>query len=298
MEQNRVILLTIKVKLLVINFLLSIFSMTTPNYFTGSSSLRTVAGIEAQKAAHEVKSYLDHGAERIGIAESHQRAVCVPNFAFARYIDHTLLKPDATREDVIRLCHEAKEYQFASVCVNPHYVKLCAALLRDTSVKVCTVVGFPLGANTTRVKVYETQVACEDGAREIDMVINIGELKSKNYDLVEADIASVVTAADSVHALVKVILETCLLTDEEKVIASVLSKNAGAHFVKTSTGFSKGGATLEDVVLMRKAVGDSLGIKASGGIRDYATAQKMIQHGATRIGASASVKILKEAKCL
>jgi len=272
--------------------------MFSPNYLVARNVLRKAAGIDAQKAASEVKSYLDYGAERVGVAAPHQSAVCVPNFVFAKYIDHTLLKPEATREDIITLCNEAKTHGFASVCVNPQYVKLCATMLRNTDVKVCTVVGFPLGANTTRVKVYETQVACEDGAPEIDMVINIGELKSKNYDLVEADIAGVVAAADSANAIVKVILETCLLTDEEKVIASVLSKNAGAHFVKTSTGFSKGGATLEDVAFMRKAVGDSLGVKASGGVRDYATAKKMIEYGATRIGASASVKIVKEAKCL
>ncbi len=272
--------------------------MTSPNYLVAQNVLRKAVGIDTQKATSEVKSYLDYGAERVGVAESHQRAVCVPNFAFAKYIDHTLLKPEASREEIITLCHEAKEHRFASVCVNPHYVKLCATMLRNTDVKVCTVIGFPLGANTTRVKVYETQVACEDGATEIDMVINIGELKSKNYDWVEADIASVVAAADSAHAMVKVILETCLLTDEEKVIASVLAKNAGAHFVKTSTGFSKGGATLEAVALMRKAVGDTVGVKASGGVRDYATAKKMIEYGATRIGASASVKIVKEAKCL
>ncbi len=272
--------------------------MTTPNYLVAQSVLRKAASLDLQKVANEVKSYLDYGAARVGIRESHQQAVCIPNFGFAKYIDHTLLKPDASRSDIIMLCDEAKAHGFASVCVNPHYVKLCATMLRNTAVKVCTVVGFPLGASTTRVKVYETQVACEDGATEIDMVINIGELKSKNYDLVEADIAGVVNAADSADAIVKVILETCLLTDEEKVIASVLSKNAGAHFVKTSTGFSKGGATLEDVALMRKAVGETLGVKASGGVRDYATAKKMIEYGATRIGASASVKIVREAECL
>ncbi len=272
--------------------------MTSPNYLVAQQVLRKATNIDAQKAANEVKSYLDYGAERVGVVESHQKSVCIPNFIFAKYIDHTLLKPDATRDDIIALCNEAKTHHFASVCVNPHFVKLCATMLRNTDVKVCTVVGFPLGASATRVKVYETQVACEDGATEIDMVINIGELKSKNYDLVEADIAGVVAAADSANAIVKVILETCLLTDEEKVIASVLSKNAGAHFVKTSTGFSKAGATVEDVALMRKAVGDALGVKASGGVRDYATAKKMIEYGATRIGASASVKIVREAKCL
>lgn len=272
--------------------------MTSPNYLIAQQVLRKANAIYTQKAANEVKSYLDYGAERVGVVESLQHAVCVPNFVFAKYIDHTLLKPDASREDIITLCNEAKTHHFASVCVNPHFVKLCATMLRNADVKVCTVIGFPLGASVTRVKVYETQVACEDGATEIDMVINIGELKSKNYDLVEADIASVVAAADSANAIVKVILETCLLTDEEKVIASVLSRNAGAHFVKTSTGFSKAGATVEDVALMRKAVGNAMGVKASGGVRDYATAKKMIEYGATRIGASASVKIVREATCL
>lgn len=272
--------------------------MNAPSYLVAQTVLKKAAGIDAQKAASEVKSYLDYGASRVAVKEPHQSAVCVPNFAFAKFIDHTLLKPEATREEIVKLCQEAKEHGFASVCVNPHYVKLCATMLRGSEVKVCSVVGFPLGANSTRVKTYETQVACEDGAREIDMVINVGELKSKNYDLVEADIASVVAAADAANATVKVILETCLLTDEEKVIASTLAKNAGAHFVKTSTGFSKAGATIEDVALMRKAVGDAMGVKASGGVRDYATAKKMIEYGATRIGASASVKIVKEAKCL
>ncbi|MBC8042391.1 MAG: deoxyribose-phosphate aldolase [Rhizobacter sp.] len=222
----------------------------------------------------------------------------MPNFAFAKYIDHTMLKPEATRDEIITLCNEAKEQGFASVCINPNYVRLCATMLRNTGVKVCTVIGFPLGASSTKVKAYETQIACEDGASEIDMVISIGELKSRNYDAVEADIRAVVMAADERGAIVKVIIETCLLTDEEKVIASVLTKNAGADFVKTSTGFSVSGATAEDIALMRKAVGEGFGIKASGGVRDYATAKKMIEFGATRIGASASVKIVKEARCI
>lgn len=272
--------------------------MNTPTYLVSQNVLKKMTGIDVQKTTLEVQSYLDYGAARVGVPESHQAAVCVPNFAFAKYIDHTILKPEASREEIIKLCKEALDNHFASVCVNPHYVKLCAAMLRNADVKVCTVVGFPLGATSTRVKAYETQLACEDGATEIDMVINIGELKSKNYDTVESDVAAVVAAADSANAIVKVILETCLLTDEEKVIASVLAKNAGAHFVKTSTGFSKAGATLEDVALMRKAVGETMGVKASGGVKDYETAKKMIAFGATRIGASASVKILKEAKCL
>jgi deoxyribose-phosphate aldolase len=272
--------------------------MNSPNYLASQNVLKKIAGLDAQKATQEVKSYIDYGAARVGLKESHQAAACIPNFAFAKFIDHTLLKPEASREEIIKLCNEARAHHFASVCVNPHFVKLCAALLRGSDVKVCTVVGFPLGASSTRVKAYETQIACEEGAAEIDMVINIGELKSKNYDVVESDIAAVALAAASANAVLKVILETCLLLDEEKVIASVLAKNAGAHFVKTSTGFSKSGATVEDIALMRKAVGETMGVKASGGVKDYETAKKMIAYGATRIGASASVKILKEAACL
>ncbi len=271
--------------------------MNSPNYRAAQNVLRKAAGIEAQKVETELKRYVESGAERLAVKDAQREISCVPNFAFAKYIDHTLLKPDAARGEIIQLCNEAKEYQFASVCVNPTYVKLCASLLKSTDVKVCTVIGFPLGATLGKVKAFETHAACDDGATEIDMVINIGELKSKNYDLVEADIAAVVEAAKLSRALVKVILETCLLTDEEKVIASVLAKNAGADFVKTSTGFSKAGATVEDVALMRKAVGEAMGVKASGGVRDYASAKKMVEFGATRIGASASVKILNEAAC-
>lgn len=251
------------------------------------------AGLDPKKAAHEVRSYVENGAERVGLTNS----VCIPNFEFARCVDHTLLRPDASREEIIRLCNEAKEHGFASVCINPHFVPLCYSLLRGTEVKVCTVIGFPLGMTTTKAKAYETHIVCNDGASEIDMVINIGELKSKNYDIVERDIESVVEAALFKKAAVKVIIETALLSDEEKVIASVLAKNAGADFVKTSTGFAKGGATVEDIALMRRAVGQEMGIKASGGIRDYAMAKELIRHGATRIGASASVKIFKEAIC-
>lgn len=218
-----------------------------------------------------------------------------PKIELCKYIDHTLLKPEATHDEIVHLCNEAKEYGFASVCVNPHYVPLSASLLKETDVKVCTVIGFPLGMTTTKAKAYEAQIVCNDGASEVDMVINIGELKSGNYDVVEADIRAVVEAVAFKKALVKVIIETALLTDEEKVTASLLAKKAGAHFVKTSTGFSKGGATVEDIALMRKTVGQEMGVKASGGIRDYATAKRMIEHGATRIGASASISIIKEA---
>ncbi|MDQ7822125.1 MAG: deoxyribose-phosphate aldolase [Candidatus Eremiobacteraeota bacterium] len=213
------------------------------------------------------------------------------NKELALMIDHTLLKPDATREDVIKLCKEAKQYVFASVCVNPGYVKLSAECLKGSPVKVCTVIGFPLGATTSVTKAMETRDAIANGAEEIDMVINVGALKAGNYDLVEKDIEAVVEAASGY--LVKVIIEAALLTDEEKVMACKLSKRAGADFVKTSTGFGPGGATAHDVELMRQTVGKYMGVKASGGIRDFATAQKMIKAGATRVGASASVAIVK-----
>ena len=211
----------------------------------------------------------------------------------ARMIDHTLLKPDATPDQIAQLCYEARKYEFASVCVNPTHVKLCAELLRGSPVKVCTVVGFPLGASAPEVKVFETETALRDGATEIDMVINIGALKAKDYDLVARDINGVVRMAHSAGALVKVIIETALLTDQEKEVASLLAKEAGADYVKTSTGFSGGGATAEDIALMRSAVGPEMGIKASGGVKDYEDAQRMVVAGATRIGASAGVKIVQ-----
>ncbi|MDT2046500.1 deoxyribose-phosphate aldolase [Bacillus sp. 1780r2a1] len=210
-----------------------------------------------------------------------------------KMIDHTLLKANATEEQITVLAQEAKEYSFASVCVNPTWVKKAAELLRDAqAVKVCTVIGFPLGANTPEVKAFETTNAIENGADEVDMVINIGALKDKNYELVERDIKAVVDAAKG-KALVKVIIETCLLTDEEKVKACELSVKAGADFVKTSTGFSTGGATVEDIALMRKTVGPDLGVKASGGVRGLEDAKAMIEAGATRIGASSGVSIAK-----
>jgi len=213
----------------------------------------------------------------------------------ARYIDHTALKPEATAAQVQQLCDEARQYHFAAVCVNPCRVKLCTQQLKGTSVKIATVVGFPLGANLPEVKAFETQQAIADGAHEIDMVINIGALKSKDYALVARDIAAVVNAAHAGGAITKVIIEAVLLTDEEKVIACELAKEAGAEFVKTSTGFASGGATVHDVALMRQTVGPDIGVKAAGGIRTYADAIKMIEVGATRIGASASVKIMQEA---
>jgi deoxyribose-phosphate aldolase len=211
----------------------------------------------------------------------------------ARYIDHTILKPDAKESDVIKLCKEALEYKFASVCVNASNVKLADSFLHGTDVKVCTVVGFPLGATTKETKAFEAAQAIENGASEVDMVINIGALKSGKQDVVEEDIKAVADVCKG-KALLKVIIETCLLTDEEKVTACELSKKAGANFVKTSTGFSTGGATAEDITLMRRIVGPEMGVKASGGIRNLETALAMIKAGATRIGASASISIVNE----
>lgn len=210
----------------------------------------------------------------------------------ANYIDHTILKPDTMKSQVEKICEEARAHGFFSVCVNPIHVKLCKEKLVGSAVKVCSVIGFPLGANLTSTKVFETEQAIIDGADEIDMVINIGALKDKNDDFVRSDIEKVAKACED-KALLKVIIETCLLTEEEKIRACQLAKEAGADFVKTSTGFSSGGATAEDVSLMKKTVGKEMGVKASGGVRDQSTAEKMIESGATRIGASASVAIAK-----
>ncbi|MBK5240629.1 deoxyribose-phosphate aldolase [Clostridium sp.] len=209
-----------------------------------------------------------------------------------KYIDHTILKADATTSEVIRLCEEAKDYNFASVCINTCFTKVVSKELKGSDVKVCVVVGFPLGAMATEAKAYEAKSAVENGAQEVDMVINVGALKEKNFDFVFKDIKAVVDASGS--AIVKVILETCILTNDEKVKACELSVEAGADFVKTSTGFSTGGATSDDVELMRKIVGKDIGVKASGGIRTKADALKMINAGASRIGASASIKIVTE----
>jgi|YNPMSStandDraft_2_1061718.scaffolds.fasta_scaffold00190_23 deoxyribose-phosphate aldolase len=237
-----------------------------------------------------VKKIIENGAERIaaGLGVGSE----LKDIALARMIDHTLLKPEATEEEILKLCEEAKTYHFASVCVNPCWVRTCYEILKDTDVRVCTVIGFPLGATTTEVKRYETEQALDNGASEIDMVINIGKLKSCDYDYVFNDINQVALACKKRLAVCKVILETSLLTDREKVIACVLSKKAQADYVKTSTGFSKGGATAADVALMRYVVGSAVGVKASGGIRSYEDALKMIESGADRIGASASVKII------
>ncbi|NLW22110.1 MAG: deoxyribose-phosphate aldolase [Tissierellia bacterium] len=210
----------------------------------------------------------------------------------ASMIDHTLLKAEATREMVYQLCNEAKKYGFAAVCVNPYYVKLAKEYLKGSNIKVATVIGFPLGANRKETKAFEARRAIEDGADEIDMVINIGALKDGDYDLVREDIEAVVEAVKG-KAIVKVIIEACILTNEEKVKACQLCEQAGADFVKTSTGFSTGGATIEDIKLIKEVVGDRLKIKASGGIRDYKRAKAMVEAGASRIGASASVNIIE-----
>ena len=213
----------------------------------------------------------------------------------ASFIDHTLLKPDATPAQIAQLCREAKEYGFIAVCVNPTNVKQAAELLKGSEVKVCTVVGFPLGANTTEVKAFEARRAILDGAQEVDMVINIGALKSGDYELVERDIAAVARACHEGGALCKVIIEAALLTDEEKVRACQLAKRAGADYVKTSTGFGPGGATVQDVALMRQTVGPEMGVKAAGSIRTFQKALEMIRAGANRIGTSSGVKIMQEA---
>lgn len=206
-----------------------------------------------------------------------------------KLFDHTILKADATKADVEKICKEAREYQFMSVCVNSYYTAFAAQQLSGSGVRVCTVVGFPLGQMSTRAKAAETKIAVADGADEIDMVINVGALKDQNYDAVSDDIKEVKRACG--QALLKVIIETCLLTEKEKVKACEIAKEAGADFVKTSTGFSTGGATAEDVALMRRTVGDTMGVKASGGIRNKETAQAMVQAGANRLGTSATISI-------
>ncbi len=236
----------------------------------------------------QVREVVANGADRVAF---HGEAADVP-LDLARFIDHTLLGAEATADDIDQLCDEAEQYHFASVCINPTWVKRAAANLRGTDVPVCTVIGFPLGATTTEVKAMEARKALRDGAREIDMVINVGALKSGMNDDVYNDISKVVDAAHEVGAVCKVILETALLTDEEKVVASALAKRAKADFVKTSTGFGPGGATVYDVALMRETVGPEMGVKASGGVRTAHDAEDMIAAGATRIGASAGVQIV------
>ena len=222
----------------------------------------------------------------------------VDKIDIAKYIDHTNLKPYATADDIIKLCDEAIEYGFYAVCVNPYRVRLAKEYLRErkADVKVASVIGFPLGATPTEVKVFEARRALEDGADELDMVINIGALKDRDYEYVKNDIAEVVKVAHEKGAKVKVIIETCYLTEEEKVKACELAKEAGADFVKTSTGFGTGGATVEDVRLMRRVVGSEMGVKAAGGIRTYEQALKMIEAGANRIGTSSGVRIVEGVK--
>ena len=239
-------------------------------------------------SADTVREVVANGADRVSF---HGEAADVP-LDLGQYIDHTLLAADATAADIDQLCQEAMEYGFASVCINPTWVKRAAANLRGSEVRVCTVIGFPLGATESDVKAMETRKALRDGAREVDMVINIGALKSGDHELVYQDIARVAEAAHDGGAICKVILETALLTDEEKVSASALSKRARADFVKTSTGFGPGGATIYDVALMRETVGPDMGVKASGGVRTADDAEDMIAAGATRIGASAGIEIV------
>ena len=245
-------------------------------------------GLCVNRNSEGVMNIINAGADRIGASPG----INVADPKIARLIDHTILKPDATEDEVRKLCLEAREYEFASVCVNPSYVPLAASILTGSPVRITTVIGFPLGATTPTSKAIETRDAIANGADEIDMVINIGALKSGNDDLVRRDIQGVVDASRG-KAIVKVILENALLTREEKVRGCLISKMAGADFVKTSTGFGPGGATVEDIVLMRSTVGPEMGIKAAGGIRDFKTAKAMVDAGATRIGASASVAIAR-----
>jgi deoxyribose-phosphate aldolase len=245
-----------------------------------------------QTCGAKTREIIAHGADRVSASDRLTRI----DRSIARLIDHTLLRPDATRAEIVKLCAEARTYEFASVCVNPYWVGLVAAELAGSPVKVCTVVGFPLGATTTESKIAETEIALRAGAQEIDMVINVGALRSGDQETVRQDIKGVVTAAHRAGAIVKTILETALLDDNQKAVACTLAKLAGADFVKTSTGFGPSGATAHDVALMRLVVGPEIGVKASGGIRTLEDLQKMAAAGATRIGASASVKIVEATK--
>jgi deoxyribose-phosphate aldolase len=258
---------------------------------SGASCVVEVAnGMKVKTCFDNAGHVVSAGAERL----TSTVGVIPQDTSLAGMIDHTLLKPDATPDKIAQLCFEARKYHFASVCVNPTHVKLCADLLRGSDVKVCTVIGFPLGATSTEVKSFETQNALDNGATEIDMVLNIGALKAGENELVARDIRGVVETSHKAGALTKVIIETALLTDEEKVVACLLAKEAGADYVKTSTGFSGGGATVHDIELMRRTVGPNIGVKASGGIHNREEAEALVAAGATRIGASAGVKILQE----
>lgn len=245
-------------------------------------------GVAGVRDAAETRVLAEAGASRVVATMGY----CPASDGLASLIDHTLLKPDATREEIEQLCREAAQFCFASVCVNPNWVSLCRERLRGSGVKVCTVIGFPLGAHLPDIKGYEARRAVEQGAEEVDMVLNIGALKSRDYALVEQDILGVVQAVGK-DTVVKVILETSLLTRDEKVMGCTLAKAAGADYVKTSTGFAGGGATVEDVQLMRETVGPDMGVKASGGVRTRDDAEKMVAAGATRLGASAGVKIVR-----
>jgi deoxyribose-phosphate aldolase len=244
-----------------------------------------------QTCARNTKEIIAAGADRVSASERLTKV----DPSIASLIDHTILKPDATRADVVKICREARQYRFASVCVNPYWVPLVKAELNGSPVKVCTVVGFPLGATSTEAKIAETAAALRSGAQEIDMVMNVGALRSGDHDAVKVDIQEVVKVSHGAGAIVKVILETALLDDNQKAIASTLCKLAGADFVKTSTGFSTAGATAHDVALMRQIVGPEMGVKASGGIRTLSDFRTMAAAGASRIGASASVKIVEAA---
>ncbi len=259
---------------------------------TSGPDCSCTGGTCVQDCADKVDLVVQAGADRL----TANLGVRPQNGDVAKLIDHTLLKPAASQDQIAQLCYEARTYGFASVCINPTHVKLAAQLLKGSEIDVCTVVGFPLGATPATVKAYETQQALRDGATEIDMVINIGALKSQDYAAVFEDIGTVVRTAHVGNALVKVIIEAALLIEEEKVIACQLSKAAGADFVKTSTGFGPGGATVADVALMRRVVGPKIGVKAAGGVGSYSDAQEMIAAGATRIGASAGVAIVGEAR--
>lgn len=255
------------------------------------SCCSTCAQTCTESCATKTQEIIRAGADRVSSCQRVARA----EPGIARLIDHTLLKPEATREQVVALCGEARRFGFASVCINPYWVPTATEELAGSAVKVCTVVGFPLGATTTRVKMAETEEAVRSGAQEIDMVINVGALRSGDYDAARADIQGVVEVAHRGGALVKTILETALLDDNQKAIACTLAKLAGADFVKTSTGFGPAGATVHDVALMRLTVGPAMGVKAAGGIRTLEDLRRMVEAGATRIGASASVKIVEAA---
>jgi deoxyribose-phosphate aldolase len=246
-------------------------------------------GVLYECCPERLQGVLDAGAARLGLHASG------PAGDVAAMIDHTLLKPEATRAEIEALCREAAEFRFATVCVNPGWVTVSASLLRGRGVRVCSVVGFPLGATTPDTKHYETRRAIFDGATEIDMVINVGALKSGELRWVERDIEAVTGPCREAGVTSKVIIEAALLTDEEKVTACALAKAAGADYVKTSTGFAKGGATVSDVALMRRVVGESMGVKAAGGVRDYESMKAMVAAGASRVGASAGVRIVREA---